>query len=98
MKLKEGGGLLDKFDEGPAGERVEEESDNEYDDDEQTKMVQDLENIDVLQCTNLILLDISEEARKIEQQFEGMQSAEEIKALIVKALEDELKLDRQLER
>ena len=51
-----------------------------------------------MEYTNQILPDISEEASKIEQQFEGMQSAEEIKALIVKALEDELKLDRQLER
>jgi hypothetical protein len=42
MKLKGGGGLLegllDEFDEDPAGERVEEESDNEYDDDEQTEI------------------------------------------------------------
>ncbi len=42
------------------------ESDNEYDDDEQTDMVRDLEDIDVLESTNQILLDISEEASKLE--------------------------------
>ena len=44
------------------------------------------------------MLDISEEASKIEQQFEGMQSTEEIEALTAKALEEELEYDRQLER
>ena len=44
------------------------------------------------------MLDISEEASKIAQQFEGMLSAEEIEALTAKALEDELEYDRQLER
>ena len=59
-------------------------------------MVRDLEDIEVLECTNQILLDISEEASKLEQQFEGMLSAEEIEALTAKALEDELEYDRQL--
>ena len=76
-----GGGLPDEVDEDPTGERVEMESDNEYDDDEQTEMVRDLEDIDVLESTNQVLLDISEEASKLEQQFEGMLSAEEIEAL-----------------
>ena len=98
MRLKGGGRLQDEFDEDPTGERVEVESDNEYDDDEQTETVRDLEDIDVLEYTNQILLDISEEASKIEQQFEGMQSAEEIEVLTAKALEDELEYDRQLER
>ena len=59
MKLKGGGGPQDEFDEDRSGRRVEEESDDEYDDDEQTEMVRDLEDIDVLECTNQILLDIS---------------------------------------
>ena len=51
-----------------------------------------------MEYTNQILLDISEEASKIAQQFEGMLSAEEIEALTARALEDELKYDRQLDR
>ena len=51
-----------------------------------------------MESTNQILLDISEESSKLEQQFEGMLPAEEIEALTAKALEDELEYDRQLER
>ena len=49
LRLKGGGGLPDELDENPAGDRVEESYD-EYNEDEQTEMVGDLEDIDVLEC------------------------------------------------